>query len=98
MLLSWGWESSWVQLCWSGLMLLLGGPSCGTGSALTSLCVFQMPQVLVKLKKYPQGDKVSLEGHLWGLCVSQWCCGNAPCPKNLPWQSRRGQGEVGLCQ
>lgn len=65
--------------------------------------VFQMPQVLVKLKKYPQGDKVRLEGHLWGLYVSQWCCawpaqGNTPCHKTFPWWSRWRQGEVGLCQ
>lgn len=61
-----------------------------------SLCVFQMPQVLVKLKKYPQGDKVRLEGHLWDQCVSQWCCawparGNAPSPKNLSGRAAGGR-------
>lgn len=39
-------------------------------------CVFQMPQVLVKLKKYPQGDKVRWEGCLWGQ--------DGAGPKNLP--------------
>lgn len=60
--------------------------------------VFQMPQVLVKLKKYPQGDKVRLEGH---LCVSQWClacvgkCSLSQEP-SLAEQVEAGGG--GLCQ
>ena len=32
--------------------------------------VFQIPQVLVKLKKYPQGEKVSLGGRRWELCAT----------------------------
>lgn len=51
--------------------LFLMGPCClcgwkvltvewGLPQSVTSMpCVFQIPQVLVKLKKYPQGEKVS---------------------------------------
>lgn len=56
-----------MQLCWGGLVLLGGFPAVewGLPSCHSVPCVFQMPQVLVKLKKYPQGDKV----RLGGLCV-----------------------------
>ncbi|NWT07054.1 MED24 polymerase, partial [Mionectes macconnelli] len=73
----------------------------------TAFTFLKMPQVLVKLKKYPQGDKVSLECHpcLISPCAgvaeqrnhSQLCC-SAVDPRSSPPPWRNCQVACHQCQ
>lgn len=80
-----------MQLCWCGLVLLGGGPSLewGLPSCHSVPCVFQMPQVLVKLKKYPQGDKV----RLMVLCLA--CVGKCSLSQKPSLMEQVGTGGGG---
>lgn len=84
-------------MVWAVMCFLLGGSNCRVGSASLSHIlprVFQIPQVLVKLKKYPQGEKVSLEGHWFELFVL--LCAQVTCVCHggaRAWPEVRGVGD-----
>lgn len=70
-------ERSWLQ---EGVCL-----------SVTSLPrVFQIPQVLVKLKKYPQGDKVRLRGPQ--RCSQRCARADGACPDGAGARPKPGEG------